>query len=359
MNSNLRRSSVAAGCCVLACGLMWACGDPTPPDLVGASGTGGSGLTGQQGTLGGMCRANATCDANLACLAGYCLPTTTGTGGTSGGKQGSIGAACYANNTCDANLSCLVGYCVPSSGTGGVSAGGATGQGGTFAQGGTPQGGAAQGGAAHGGSPQGGAPQGGAPQGGAAQGGAGGTPTTAIVAVDGWIAAGSNTVGVVGPWFVYSDVNSTINVSPAGGTDFTGAGSQICVSGTVSQLDTYGPTIGFNFNEPDTVVGAYVPSAHGVTGFSFGISGTVPSALQVGYHTVGDTAEYCSTILTPSALSNTVSLAGTRLDCWMTGGAAGSAAGSYQSLQFQLPVNYFSNGQAFNFCITNLKATTG
>ncbi len=358
MNIRLGRSSLVGLCGVVGCGLAWACGSPAPPVLVGGpNGSSGSGAIGQQGESGGMCRADGTCDANLTCLEGYCIPADLGSGGSTGLAQGSLDGACYPNNTCNANLTCLAGFCLPSSGAGGagVSVGGAP-QGGSNAQGGST----AQAGAPHGGSTaQGGAAQSG---GGAAQGGSGGlgiTPTTAIISSGGWIAPGSNTVGVVGSWFLYGDTYSTITASPTGGADFSGVGSQICVSGTVSQLDTYGPTIGFNLDQPDTTVEGYVPASYGVIGFSFGLSGTeLPSALQVGYHTLGDTAEYCSTIFNPSTAGNTVDISTSQLDCWQTGGAFALTSTSYQSLQFQLPVNYFENGQAFDFCITNVRAIT-
>lgn len=374
MNIKLGRSSLVGLYGALGCGLVWACGAPAPPVVSGGSAGGssvsGAGAVGQPGEVGGLCRADNTCDANLACVAGVCLPTGLGSGGsTSLAAQGALDGACYPNNTCNAGLTCLDSFCLPNGvgvgGSGGGSAQGGAAQGGSTAQGGAAQGGStAQGGAAHGGSTaQGGAAQGGAAQGGAAQGGSGGlgiTPTTTIISSGGWIAPGSNTVGVVGSWFLYGDTYSTISAYPTGGVDFTGVGSQICVSGTVSQSDTYGPTIGFNLNQPDTTVEGYVPATYNVVGFSFGLSGTeLPSALQVGYHTFGTTSEeYCTTIFDPVTAGNTVDISTSRLDCWVAGGAAASTSTSYQSLQFQLPVNYFADGQAFNFCITNVRAIT-
>ena len=387
MTLSLGRSSFIVLLGAVGCGLAWACSSPAPQKSttgqpgtlagacypnntcneslscvagyclpVGIASGGGSGV--QAGSLGGSCLPNNTCTGTLSCVAGYCLPTTTGTGGGSGLTEGALGGSCYANNTCDADLMCLSGYCIPTVGTGGTGAGGA-GQGGSTAHGGSAQGGAAHGGSAQGGAAHAGAAQGGSAQGGSAQGGSSGA-STLIVSMDGWIADGSNSVGIVGPWFMFGDdasgPNSTFSPLP-GGTDFTGAGDQICVSGTVSQSDTFGPTLAFAFNEPEKAAMPYVPSAHGVTGFSFGLSGTVPPALQVSYK-VSDSEEYCRLIRPPSANSNTVRFSSTTQDCWTSGGTTPSATASFTEMHFQLPVNYFSDGQAFNFCITNLKAIT-
>jgi len=198
---------------------------------------------------------------------------------------------------------------------------------------------------------------GGGGTGGTGGGGTGGTPTTLIVANDGWVAPGSNTVGIAGPWYFFYDTYSSIFPLP-GGVDFTGAGTQICVEGTTSQSDEYGPTVALNFNQPDTTVAAagYVPADHAVTGFSFGFTGTpLPGSVQITYAAL-DGSQFCRVITASSA--QTLLISDTIQDCWNGTGTAASTSTAYEAIQFQLPVNYYSEGQAFSFCITNLTAIT-
>jgi len=188
-------------------------------------------------------------------------------------------------------------------------------------------------------------------------GGTGGTPTTAIVAYDGWVAPGSNTVGIVGPWYFFYDTYSSIFPLP-GGVDFTGAGNEICVQGTTSQSDEYGPTVALSFNQPEGEAEGlgYIPADHGVTGFSFGFTGTpLPGSVQITYAAL-DGSQFCRVITASS--SQTLLIADTIQDCWNGTGTAASTSTAYQAIQFQLPVNYYSEGQAFNYCITNLTAIT-
>jgi hypothetical protein len=290
-----------------------------------------------------------TCDGDNACTSGICLPTSA--------TQGDLGGACYANQTCNTGLTCVSGVCLSLGNAGGASGAGGSGVSGS-SPGGSSQGGNSQGGNSQGGSSQGGSSQGGTISAGGSAGSAG-APSTLIYATDGFVAPGTNSVGVTGPWFTYKDTYSTI--SP---TDFSTSGSQICVQGTVSHSDVYGPTIGLNLNQTaaaSSTPGAYIPSAHGVTGFSFDISypTSLPSELQIGYHTLGDAAEYC-VVRAPLATGNTVYFSSAYQDCYSASpGPAASTSGSYQSIQFQLPVNYYADGQSFNFCITNLRAILG
>jgi hypothetical protein len=188
-------------------------------------------------------------------------------------------------------------------------------------------------------------------------GGMGGTPTTAIVSYDGWVAEGSNTVGIVGPWYTFYDLYSSIYPLP-GLTDFTGAGETICVQGTTSQSDEYGPTVALNFNQPEDEADPlpYIPADHGVIGFSFGFSGSpLPGSVQITFSSV-DGSSYCRVIT--AASSQTLLFSDTILSCWSGSGTAASTTTAYESIQFQLPVNYYADGQAFNYCINNLTAIT-
>ncbi|HEY4105947.1 MAG TPA: hypothetical protein VGM44_18730, partial [Polyangiaceae bacterium] len=166
MKTRLGRSAAFGAWGTLACALAWACGSPSAPTLMG--GTSGSSATGQTGALAGPCFMNNTCNAELACVAGFCVPTSLGAGGTTGAAQGSLAGPCYANNTCNTNLTCTAGICFPSEGTGGSTGIGGAGQGGSSSQAGTgqTQGGTGQ---AQGGSAQ----QGGTSSAGSSQGGSG------------------------------------------------------------------------------------------------------------------------------------------------------------------------------------------
>lgn len=329
------------------------------------SGTGGSGSV-PPGTLGGSCKTGETCDAGLRCYTGVCIPESTGTGGSSSVTEGTLAGPCYPNDTCNAGLSCFAGYCVPEtsaggsggSGTGGASVGGST-QGGSGGTGGSALGGTGGSLGGSGGSlggTGGGSLGGSGGTGGGGTAGSSGEPSTKIVAEDGWVAEGSNTVGVVGPWFVFVDQYSTIIPLP-NEIDFSDAGDQICVAGIVRQSDEFGPTVALNLNQPDPEGDplGYVPAEHGVTGFSFAISGSaLPSTLQITYAGL-DGSQYCTFT---TSTSTSLRFSQTTLDCWSSGGAIGSTSTSYATLQFQLPVNYHADGQVFDFCITNLTALT-
>jgi hypothetical protein len=330
------------------------------------SGTGGTGGTGSlpPGTLGGSCKSGETCDSGLRCYTGICIPDSVGSGG-SGATEGTLAGPCYPNDTCNAGLSCLSGYCLPETsvggsgggGTGGVSSGGSA-QGGSGGTGGSARGGSGGSLGGTGGSLGGTGGSGGGTGGGGTGGGSGssGTPSTHIVAADGLVVDGSNTVGIVGPWYVFVDQYSSIVPLP-NEIDFADAGDQICVSGIVRQSDEFGPTLALNLNQPDLDGDplGYVPAEHGVTGFSFAISGTyLPSKLQITYAGL-DGSQYCAFT---SATSASLSFSQTILDCWNGSGATGSTSTSYATLQFQLPVNYHADGQVFDFCITSLTALT-
>ena len=346
------------------------------PKSSGTGGTGGGSGTGgvTPGTLGSTCDAANACNAGLHCYSGVCIPEQIGSGGTSSVEQGSLGGECYPNDTCNSGLLCLAGYCLPDSGsggdgtsgsggsTGGGAQGGSSGDGGTGGStGGTGGSTGGTGGSTGGTSGSTGGTSGSTGGTGGSTGGTGGSSgasPTLILAEDGWVTSGSNSVGIVGPWYVFYDTYSTISALP-NGTDFTGAGEQICVEGTVSQSDDYGPTVGLNLNQPDMTGDplGYVPADHGVTGFSFDIAGSpMPSSVQVTFAGT-DMSAYCR-FLTPPGTSNSVKISQASLDCWNGSGTSASTSAAYQAIQFQLPVNYFADGQEFHYCISNLKALT-
>jgi hypothetical protein len=80
----------------------------------------------------------------------------------------------------------------------------------------------------------------------------------------------------------------------------------------------------------------------------------MPSALQITFSTP-DGSNYCAVFMPPGT-SNSLSISTTQLDCWTGSGIAASSSLSFEAIQFQLPVNYFAEGQSYHFCITNLTA---
>jgi len=337
-----------------ASGFVCAGGTCVENSGTGGAGTGGAGSI-PAGQLGGACKSGETCNSGLFCNAGICVPDTVGAGG-SGATQGTLAGPCYPNDTCNAGLTCLSGYCVAEIGSGGSGGGSGFGNGGASTGGGSQGGAGGTGGSDVGGSGGSTGGTGGPGGAGTGGGGSGGTPSTQIVAADGWVADGSNTVGVVGPWYVFVDQYSTIEALPSG-PDFTGAGAEICVSGIIRQSDEYGPTVALNLNQPDPEGEplGYVPDDHSVAGFSYALSGSaLPSVLQITYAGL-DGSQYC--IFTNLTAAN-VNIAQTGLDCWDSTGVTGSTSLSYATLQFQLPVNYHADGQVFDFCISSLTALT-
>lgn len=177
-----------------------------------------------------------------------------------------------------------------------------------------------------------------------------GSPITApepLEPVDGWVACNSNTAGVEGAFFVYSDgVGSTIMPD-----DFTSAGTEICVTGETGQVidgdySIWGAGIGFNFaNER-----AWDAAALGVGGISFNIT-ALPAGVDVRLlFTDSSSVDYCVTL--ESAGAQTWHFSDTTLDCWDTGGAELSGT-SVISVKWQVTTNAESS-HPFDFCIEDL-----
>jgi hypothetical protein len=270
------------------------------------------------------------------CTAGYCIPSV-GAGGSSGQGGAAQGGA---GNSSQGGSS-----------QGGASASGGTSAGGT-STGGTNAGGTNAGGTSTGGTSTGGTSTGGTSTGGTSTGGSSGAASTLIVASDGDVAPGSNSVGVSGAWFTFAAMKPVSTIV----SSFVG--SNVCVSGMVVDTDAFGPTLALNLNQPSATgtAGSYVPSAHGITGFSFEISGT-PTNLQVSY-LANDTAqsEYCRSLTPSTTVPTAVSVASTSYQCWIAGGAAGNPSTAYVALRFQVVTDTNRPTYTYNFCITNLRA---
>jgi hypothetical protein len=195
---------------------------------------------------------------------------------------------------------------------------------------------------------EGGAGAGGAGAGGA---GAGGVPGTEIITSNGVVLAGTNDVGIAGPWAMNYPAGSTLNYitsSPA----FAMAGSQVCVTGYVGAGNTateWGAALSLALNQ---AAGTYTPSAHGLLGFGFTVTGSnVPAYLQLGY-VQADGTQYCTLMVTgPGA--HTFYLSNATYDCWNGGGAVASPNMDFQLLWIQVRSSAVST---FDFCVTNVHA---
>jgi hypothetical protein len=190
-------------------------------------------------------------------------------------------------------------------------------------------------------------------------GGAGGASGggRAILPNNGYVSSASNAVGIQGYFYTFSDGFGTIAPD-----SFAAAGSQICVSGATAAVvggdyaTYYGSGIGVNLNQgpdPGAAVGAFDPTAHGVTGFAFTIAGaTIPTTLSVSLKVVGSSAFYCK-VATGGA--NSVRAGDLRADCTSpTPGAGPPAGATIEALQWH--IGGMAAPVQFDFCITNISA---
>jgi hypothetical protein len=192
-------------------------------------------------------------------------PGTGGTPGTGGGIAGVGGAL---------------------SGTGGtLGHGGAPGTGGVAAG----SGGSAAGGAG-GGNAGGAGTSGGSPDSGVTAGACPGVPI--MPDAHGFVAPASNSVGIHGSWFEYSDCAdlggkncATVTTPPA--NSFPNTGGKMCTSGMTSfAAGAWGAGIALELNDGPPQM-PYDTTAHGVKGFCFVLSGTtIPSTtIRVAFPT--------------------------------------------------------------------------
>ncbi len=140
----------------------------------------------------------------------------------------------------------------------------------------------------------------------------------------GFIAPGSNSVGIHGSWFVYSDCNDLKNQNCAAVTTpsptasaFPNVGGKMCTSGqnpTATNPNAWGAGIAFELNDGPPQM-PYDSTQSGVTGFCFDLSGPTIPTLHVAYTTVenNDDAPF-EAITTPGThtvlFSDTAELAG-------------------------------------------------
>jgi hypothetical protein len=177
----------------------------------------------------------------------------------------------------------------------------------------------------------------------------------------GYVAPGSNSVGIHGSWFVYSDCNDLMNkdcamvTSPAGTGAFPNVGGKMCTSGTNSTAaNAWGAGIGLELNDGPPQM-PYNTVTHGVIGFCFDLSGpTIPSStIRVAFTTTenNDNAPF-EAISTPG--THTVLFSDTAQGSWVTTKTTFDPT-MVVLVQFQIPAATAS-AVAWDFCISNMTA---
>ncbi|HEY2407297.1 MAG TPA: hypothetical protein VGI10_14905 [Polyangiaceae bacterium] len=401
MRDRLARDSLLVGGVIgLALGVAAGCGTSTPPSLTSAGGNAAAAGASQcQRTLDCApaqvcspdgrcvaCYADVDCKANEHCAQEVCVETVAcQSAGDCAQSQTCTAGQCEPIVSCQKAADCAAGYscnsqgvCVAcgdptcgvtsAGGSSGAGAGGVSGAGNIGGTAGAGAGGVSGagniGGVAGGGASAGsaGTGSGGAGAAGGASGtsgmsgsaGAGGTgaPGTQIVSSYGMVLAGTNDVGVNGPWATDYPAGSTVNYitpSPA----FASAGSQVCVAGFVGGGGTpteWGASLYLLLDEQTD---SYTPASHGVLGFGFTVTGSnIPAHLQLDY-IQADGSAYC-TLMVAGPGAHTFKFSDATYDCWTSGGAVATAQMSFEQFWIQVPSSVGS--YSFNFCLTDVYA---
>jgi hypothetical protein len=190
-----------------------------------------------------------------------------------------------------------------------------------------------------------------------------GCPGIAIVPdADGFVAPGSNTVGIHGSWFVYSDCTdlkgvNCAKVSTPTGTGFGNVGGKICTSGMTSDATgAWGAGIGLELSDGPPQQ-PYDTVASGVKGFCFQLSGaSIPTtSIRVAFPTQDNNDNaYFEGVTTPGM--HTVLFSDTAQGSWVTSPVAFEPT-KVMLMQFQIP----SSPTApipWDFCVSGVTAIT-
>jgi hypothetical protein len=288
-------------------------------------------------------------------------PSSAGTGGSAAGTGGSAGIAAAGNG--GAGGGGLGNGGSPGSGgsgkggTGGVSTGGAIGSGGSIGTGGTPGKGGASGKGGAGISTDGSADD--ATSG--VDSASSGCPGVPIVPDSGGsVAVGSNTVGIHGSWFVYSDctdlkgVNCAMVTSP-GPSTFPNVGGKMCTSGRTSDAaGAWGAGIALELSDGPPQQ-PYDTTLHGVRGFCFQLTGaTIPSTtIRVAFPTKDNNDNaYFESVSTPG--THTVLFSDTAQGSWVTTKSQFEPT-KVMLIQFQIP-SATTAPVPWDFCVEGLTA---
>jgi len=193
-----------------------------------------------------------------------------------------------------------------------------------------------------------------------------------LTPVAGWVAGGTNEAGIQGAFSTISDATAT----PPGATTIMptnfamAAGSQICVSGSASQIMTaavpdynryWGGGVAFDLGDPGAMM-PKVPWNRGkVVGFSFNITGTtIPPMGQFRFGVApyeGSTINDNGPCVNITMGANTIMFSQLRSACYDTAapGPALPATALLASIKWQV-ATVVTAATPFNFCIADLKA---
>ena len=168
----------------------------------------------------------------------------------------------------------------------------------------------------------------------------------------GHVDAASNSLGINGNWFSYADTASTI--SPGTGS-FANVGGNMCTQGTlVASASSYGG-IGFELND----TGGQQPfnlTKNGVTGFSFMLSGTLPTGgIRFAYGKKGDDNVFFATVDTIGLNTVPASVPPLGQGAWETAETWDPTLVAL--IEFQIPGSAAA-ATPFNFCVSSLTALT-
>ncbi len=188
-----------------------------------------------------------------------------------------------------------------------------------------------------------------------------GCPGVPIVPdADGFVAPGSNSVGIHGSWFTYSDctdlkgVNCATVTSPTG-TGFANVGGKICTSGMTSDATgAWGAGIGLELSDGPPQQ-PYDTVANGVKGFCFVLSGTtIPTtSIRVAFPTQDNNDNaYFEAVTTPGM--HTVLFSDTAQGSWVTSKAAFEPT-KVMLMQFQIPSSTTAP-VPWDFCVEGVTA---
>jgi hypothetical protein len=289
--------------------------------------------------------------------------TGSGNGGTNGGDGGTGGSGGTTRSASGTGGRMLTGGAVGTSGTpsggGGttVTTGGSSGTGGVAGSTVTTGGSSGAGGVVGPGGSSGGM---------GAAGGSGGVgsgcPGVPIVPdAKGFLAPGSNSLGIHGSWFEYSDcadlknVNcSTVATPPA--NSFPNVAGKMCTSGHTSTAPgAWGAGIALELNDGPPQM-PYDTTAHGVIGFCFELSGaTIPSTIRVAFPTKDNNDNaYFSAVSTVG--QHSVLFSDTAQGSWVTTKSAFEPT-AVMLMQFQIPSSPAAE-VPWDFCIDGVTAIT-
>ena len=189
----------------------------------------------------------------------------------------------------------------------------------------------------------------------------GSTPATAAVTLmpqNGYVSCDSNTIGLQGYFFTYSDMGGSM-VMPA---DFAMAGSEICASGTaamVPEVDgepdyagTYGAGLGFNLNQDtgSSTPNTWDAAAMGIGGISFTLDPFPTGATMRVIFQSGGT-DSCIQFTTGGA--QTHMFADAQTECYSNTGTAPNPS-TMEQIKWQV-VTDETMAYPFDFCLTNIQ----